>query len=265
MYSHRPVTQRAAQQLITDPQLSDLALAELARCSFTTIARVRARLEQAGVIEVVPVRNRIARPRPQQPSATRDAIAALGPDATPRAVAELAGVSLQAAHKALAKLSLARQHDLAAATDAITVRATADCERCHAPFTFTPRPNRPARRWCGPDCRRPVRDPSAHHPPPIPDLPPFDFSKGECTRVPPSQAGWWTSDNVFLREAAAEICQVCPLLVDCAEWSLSLPARDTAIYGGLGAADRRMIRAGQLPPLPRRDRPAEKPLPRNLR
>jgi hypothetical protein len=262
MYSERPATRRAAQQLITDPRKSDLALAEIARTSSTTIASVRARLEAVGVIERVKPADRTPRPRPQR----QDSPAALAIAAgarTPRQVADAAGISLQAAWRALRKLN-PPLHDAAAAADALSVSASACCERCHAPFTFTPRPNRPPRRWCGPDCRRPVRDPSAHHPPPITELPPFDFSKGLCTHVPPSQATWWTSDNVFLREAARELCLACPLLVPCAEWSMHLPRRDTAIYGGMGAPERRALRSGHLPP--RAIRPATgKPSPRNLR
>jgi len=238
MYSHRPVTQRAARHLIEDPARSDALIASEARCSTTTIGSIRARLERAGVIEHVPVSSRVRTPYPQQPSATRAAIAQLGLAASAGEVAALAGVSLQAAWSMLRTFSPASLADCAASADALSVRAAATCERCHVPFTFVPRGNRPARRWCSADCRRPVRDPFAHHPPPIIELPPFDFGKGLCTHVPASQATWWTSSETVLREAARSICEVCPLLAGCADWSLSLPASDTAVYGGMSSYER---------------------------
>lgn len=238
MYSHRPVTQRAARHLIEDPARSDALIAEAAHCSTTTIGSIRARLERAGVIEHVPVASRARVPYPQQPSAARDAILVLGTDAPAGEVARLAGVSLQAAWAMLRKLGPVPLADCAASADAIAVQAQALCERCHAPFTFVPRGNRPPRRWCSPDCRRPVRDPYAHHPPPIIELPPFDFAKGLCTHVPASQASWWTSSETALREAARSICEVCPLLAGCADWSLSLPVTDTAIYGAMSSTER---------------------------
>lgn len=236
--SHRPVVGRAVTELVTDPARSDELIAALAGCSHSTVARARAKLEQIGLVEHVPVASRARVPYPQQPSAAREAILQLGPDATAAEVAALAGVSLQAAHKALRKLGPARLADCAAASDALRTTASAVCERCGAPFSFTPRGNRPPRRWCSADCRRPVRDPFAHHPPPIIELPPFDFSKGLCTSVPASQATWWTSSETALREAARSICEVCPLLTGCAEWSLSLPVTDRAIYGAMSSIER---------------------------
>ena len=247
-WTARPVIGRAVHELVDDPARSDELIATLARCSAPTVARARAKLVSIGLVQHVPVADRTPQPRPGQPSATRDAIAILGPDAPAREVARLAGVSIQAAHKMLRSHSAASLPDIAAASDQLAVRASAECERCGAPFTFRPRPNRPARRWCSADCRRPVREPQAHRPPPIIELPdPPDFSKGTCTHVPQNQALWWTSDNPFMREAAAQLCLGCPLLVDCAEWSMHLPARDGGVYGGLTAADRRAIRAGDLP------------------
>ena len=117
MYSKRPATQRAARALIEDPRQSDLALAELAAVSFTTIASVRAKLELLSVIPRVDPASRIGKgPARASPSATRAAIAQLGPDATPRQVADAAGVSMQAAWKMLARVR-PRYADAAAATD----------------------------------------------------------------------------------------------------------------------------------------------------
>lgn len=83
MFSARPATSAAARALTCDPHLSDAALAERCGCSTTTIGLVRAKLVSIGAIPAIPVADRIARPRPQQPSATRDAIERLGPDANP--------------------------------------------------------------------------------------------------------------------------------------------------------------------------------------
>jgi hypothetical protein len=62
---------------------------------------IRRELEDAGAIPAVPVRDRAPRKRPVPPSRTRDVIARLGPQATPRQVADAAGVSVQMAWKAL--------------------------------------------------------------------------------------------------------------------------------------------------------------------
>lgn len=290
MYSQRPATQAAARVLITSPQLSDAALAELAATSPTTIASVRARLEQVGVIPRVPPSGRIARPRPQQPSAARDAIERLGPDATPRAIADAAGVSMQAAWKAWRKLNppltdaaaatdaltvvkMPRMlDDTAAAADAISVQATITCD-CGTQFhVSTADAAARQRRFCSDACRdadsaarghKPrhrLADPS--HPfPQIQSLPrPPDWSRGICAHVPPSQQRWWTSTDPILREAAASLCLGCPILLPCAEFSLALPVTDNAIYAGMSQAERLRRKREE-----RRLAAIDKPSPRNLR
>jgi len=214
-----------------------------------------------GLIAPVPVADRERRPD-TQPAAARDAVAILGPHASSREVADYAAVTVHAAWKQL-RLANHRLGDVAAACDSIsvskmprmltdaaasadqlTVTASAVCERCAAPFTFTPRPSRPARRWCGPDCRRPVRQPAARHPPPIHELPdPPDFAKGTCTHVPASQASWWTSSEPALREAARFLCESCPILFPCASWAISaLPAADTSVYGAMTGIERQRLK-----------------------
>ncbi len=44
------------------------------------------------------------------------------------------------------------------------------------------------------------------------------------------------------RKAAIAVCQVCPLRLACAEWSLSLPTTDHAVYGGMWSSERLRIR-----------------------
>ena len=228
--SPRPQLTRAASAIIDDPSRSDAIIAAQAAVSRTIVFRARAQLEAMGLIPHVPATDRERRPD-TQPAPARDAVAILGPDASIREVAAAASVSLHAAWRQIRRAN-PRLPDAAAAADQIAVTASAVCERCGTPFTFIPRPNRPARRWCGPDCRRPVRSPSARHPPPVLSLPPPpDFGKGLCTHVPASQARWWTSDDPALREAARSICEVCPLLIQCATWSLALPVTDSAVWG----------------------------------
>lgn len=257
-WTKRPAVGAAVHELVSDPARSDELIASEAHCSRSTVASARARLESIGLVQHVPPASRARVPYPQQPSAARAAVLTLGPDASPRDVARLAGVSLQAAWAMLRKLGPASLRDCAAASDSLSVRAAAACERCGAPFTFTPRGNRPPRRWCGPDCRRPIRQPGTRHPPKIPDFPPApDFAKGECTRVPAAQAAWWTSSRPELRTAAAEICQVCPILLPCASWAVTaLPVSDTAVYGGMSATERQRLK---------RLAAEGRPSPRNLR
>ena len=268
---------RAVHELVDDPARSDLLIAAIAGCSSTTVARARAKLESTGLVQVIPPADRLAQPRSLQPCPTATAIAILGPDATPRAIADAAQVSMQAAWKALAKVR-PRIADCAAATDALAVskevspadaaaatdqlsvqitrdtRALADaaasaeqirvrveavCERCGGQFSFIPRRDKPARVHCGQGCKRAGSGAAASYPPAIPAFPAApDFSKGLCTHVPASQRTWWTSNETALREAARSICEVCPILFQCAEYSLSLPVHDTAIYGAMSTHQR---------------------------
>src|SRR5258708_22363116 len=95
----RPVLARAEAALLEDPSRSDGLIALSASCAAPTISRARRDLEQRGLIEAVPVRDRAGLPHPPQPSRTRAAIEAGA--CTPREVADAAGVSMQAAWKAL--------------------------------------------------------------------------------------------------------------------------------------------------------------------
>jgi hypothetical protein len=263
-WTQRPATRAAARVLITDAARSDQMLAIEAGVSTSTIALIRGRLEALGAIERIPAAQRTQRPRPRNPqSPTARAIADLGPSATPRAVAALASVSVQAASKALARLRprladaaaasdsiqvtrMPRQlADPAAASDRLTVLALVTCD-CGVIFT-APSRARPPRRFCSRSCadayeaarsRAPrVRAPDpAHHPPPIPDYPPPpDWSRATCTT---SGFRYWTSDDREERAYASVLCQRCPVLDACARWSLCLPVVDTAVYAGMSQAER---------------------------
>ena len=160
----RPQLTRAARILIDDATRSDAIIAAEAGVSRAMVWRARAMCEQMGLIPVVAVADRERRPD-TQPSPARDAVALLGPGASIREVAATGGVSLHAAWKQLRRanprlgdvaaaaetlsvVKMPRQlPDAAAAADAIAVSAQARCERCGTGFSFTPRPNRPARRW----------------------------------------------------------------------------------------------------------------------
>src|SRR5260221_7378777 len=117
----RPVLARASAALLADPSRSDGLIAQAASCAAPTISRARRDLEQRGLIEAVPVRDRMARLHPPQLSKTRDAIEAGA--CTPREVADAAGVSMQAAWKAL-RGTRRKLADAAAAADSISVRKT---------------------------------------------------------------------------------------------------------------------------------------------
>jgi len=264
MFSRRPATSAAARVLIEDPQRSDAALAELAQVGSTTITSVRARLEQVGVIPHIPVADRVARPRPRQDSRTAAAIAA--GCTTPRQIADAANVSMQAAWRAWRKLNPVQQdvaaatdsisvakmprmyEDTAAATDSITVSATATCGQCGQPFSVSTRNSR--RRYCTPRCADAAAAAQGHAPKPrladpdhpFPQIqslpPPPDWSRGTCAHVPASQQTWWTSSDPVLREAAAHLCSTCPILAECAQFSLALPVTDPAVYAGMSQAER---------------------------
>ena len=92
---------RARYELTRDPARSDEVIAPAARCTPQTVHAIRRELEDAGDIPRVPVSDRAPRKRPVPPSRTRDAIARLGPDATPRQVADLAVVTIQMAWREL--------------------------------------------------------------------------------------------------------------------------------------------------------------------
>ena len=252
-WTPKPARERAAQALREDPARSDQLIARLTGTSASTVSATRAILEQRWLIGRVPVSQRERRPYPAQPSPVRDAIAQLPPDADYRQVAQAARVSPQAAHRMLK--TAPRMGDVAAAADSLSVLKVIPlpCAHCRRPFT----PDSPSRVYCRPACqqaaaarrehqaqldrghdRAPAADPQ-HPPPAIPQLPPApDFSKGLCTTTPPAQRAWWTSEIRDEREAAARMCQGCPVRPDCTQWSLALPLSDPAIYGGMSQRER---------------------------
>ncbi len=79
-------------------------------------------------------------------------------------------------------------------------------------------------RYAGP------RDDRYGRMPPMPDL-----REGRCASHP--HPDWWTGSR-DQRLAARLVCMRCPLLAACAEWSLSLPCSDIAVWGGMSVAER---------------------------
>jgi len=113
---------RARAALLADPARSDEVIAIAANCTPPTVLLARRDLEAVGMIDHIPVRDRSRRPHPAPPSLTRDAIAKLGPFATPRQVADLAGVSIQAAWRMIGIIRTAPQPaDSAAAVDRMII------------------------------------------------------------------------------------------------------------------------------------------------
>jgi hypothetical protein len=75
------------------------------------------------------------------------------------------------------------------------------------------------------------------------------LAEGLC--VGHAQRDYWTSDDWHERQVAISVCQSCHVIDACREWSLALPAKDTAIYAGLtslGRARLRRQRAGLSEP-----------------
>ena len=246
--------QRAAEALTRDPAQSNRLIAIQARCDARTVRRIRTELEQAEVIPLTPDRT-TRMPLPRRPGRARIAAARLGSSATPVTVASLAGVSRQAAWKAL-KNQLTGLAELAAATDALAVQATVPCGNCGTLITFDPAVT--ARKACSAACGialgRELRkqqqasgESPNRWPPPVPELPkPPDFSQGWCTKVHPSRRGYWTSSDPGEREAAAHMCAGCPVRDPCADWSLALPASDPSVYAGLSHSERMKRRRAWL-------------------
>jgi hypothetical protein len=81
--------------------------------------------------------------------------------------------------------------------------------------------------------------------PVIPALPPMPgaMADGLCARHP--QPDLWSSSVHADRATAIKVCQRCPALAACREWSLNLPARDIGVvWGGMTGQERaRMKRA----------------------
>lgn len=262
----RRARDRAVRVLSANPWRSDVMLARAARVSVTTITKTRHQLEATGQIPHVPASRRERLHVRAKPSAARRAIV-LGARSS-REVADAAQVSMSWAWKA-------RRTQAARPRMPPPPLPPQPCEHCGNMFVPTRRQHlsRP-QRYCSKTCasaahtarKRARRPPPEPRPPKVIELPnPPSWEKGTCTRVPPSQQGWWTSDDPFMREAAAFICETCPVIESCLEWSLALPSRDNTIYAGLGGADRRAIRAGRWPREARRLVPPDKPSPRNLR
>jgi hypothetical protein len=129
----------------------------------------------------------------------------------------------------------------------VTVQAEAVCAQCGGPFTRDPG----QRRYCGQACalaagrdRQAERQaqrirPATERWPSPPELPPPpDFSQGWCTRVKPGMRSIWTSSVPAERRAAQYMCSSCPVREPCTAWSLSLPASDPSVYGGLSHHER---------------------------
>jgi hypothetical protein len=267
IYSKRPATSAAARALIENPAHSDAQLAITAGCSTSTISLIRARLTSIGVIEAIPPTARTQRPRPRRPDSPT-ALAIAAGCSTPADVARLAGVSLQAAHKALRR-TRPKLADGAAALDRLTVLKHAPlCEFCHQPYAPDPFHGGLPRRYCTPECRADAKKArqraasAARHasprtpprqPPRVLSLPPApDWSRGLCTTVPSRMRAWWTSADRSEREAAQRMCQGCPVLEDCARWSTAaLPASDSSIWAGMSAAERARQRREYLRALAR--------------
>ncbi len=234
---------RAVRVLCANPYRSDALLGQAARVTRRYIAMVRAELESAGQIERVPPAARTER-RPRRPQPGRARTAILRGARTPAEVAAAAGITRQAAWQAL-RTERARPPLPKPPLPPVA------CEQCGNQFTptrrqHTSKPQRFCSKICGNAAhtarKRADRPPPEPRPPKITELPPFDFRKGACTHVPAAQARWWTSDNAAFREAAAYLCQTCPILHLCLDWSLNLPRDDNTVYAGLGAQDRRELR-----------------------
>ena len=135
----RPVARlRAERELIADPARSNAIIAVAARTASQYVGRARQQLERAGVIETIPVTDRLARPRIWAPRAPRKAVEAGA--ATVAEIRQLApGVSYGAAWRALDRARRRLQldpvpvrsdprdlqpADAAAAADSLRVRRT---------------------------------------------------------------------------------------------------------------------------------------------
>jgi hypothetical protein len=251
----RRTLDRARAELLRDAARSDELIGAAAGCSHGTIAAARRQLEAAGLIEAVPVSARTRRPYPMQISATFVAIE-LGAR-TAAEVAAAAGCSPQAAWKAL-KWQRHWPDDAAAARDRLDVRRSIPCEQCGAQFVPSARKGGRGHRFCSARCaddsynQRKRIGPRAEpltNLGPLPagfvkSIPAIVIGAGLCVTgdLPP----YWTSDSPKDRDLAKAYCRVCPAKIACAEWALRvLPRWDDAIYAGLGAAERRRLRAGR--------------------
>jgi biotin operon repressor len=245
---------RARAELLRDAARSNQLIAAAIGCSRDTVAAARRQLEAAGLIEPVPVSGRARRPYPMQLGSTFVAIE-LGARTTAE-VAAAAGCSPQAAWKAL-KFRRRWPDDAAAARDRLDVRRSIPCEQCGAQFVPTARKGGKVPKFCSRRCaadswnERKRVGPRAE---PLPNL--GQFPVGFAASIPAVVLGaglcvtgdvpghYWTSDSPKDRDLARAYCRVCPAKIACSEWALKvLPKWDNAIYAGLGAAERRRLRA----------------------
>jgi Transcription factor WhiB len=67
-----------------------------------------------------------------------------------------------------------------------------------------------------------------------------ELAGGLCVRHP--EPDLWTSRALADRTRAIRVCQRCPVQAPCRIWALSLPVSDTAVWGGMSAAQRLAIR-----------------------
>ena len=225
----RRAAERAVIALLADPARSDAAIAADARTSATTVARVRATMPGYDV-------PRVPRPRPRR--GWRTTLAIIAGATSPRQVADMAGISYQAAWKALNPYRPATI-DAAGAADLLTVTVRAPLADLGAAdgllHTATGRRREPR----------------------IPDLPPApDFARGLCTTSPPAQRMWWTSADRTDREAAQRMCATCPVRTPCEAWALAAGERvlGSAIYAGMSGNQRRIRRRELLAAIARQVR-----------
>jgi transcription factor WhiB len=69
---------------------------------------------------------------------------------------------------------------------------------------------------------------------------PQALARGSCAGHP--HPDWWTSASPAERAQAAMVCAGCPVAGPCGEYSLSLPAADTAVWAGLSRSQRLALR-----------------------
>jgi transcription factor WhiB len=250
--------QRAEGELRADPARSNYVIARRARCTPQRVGIWRRELEAAGVIEAVPVASRTAKPRPQRipsgrrgprPCRTREAIAALGTSATPRQVADLAQVSIQAAWKMLRTIQrVTSAADLAASSETFSVVKTisATCPQCRSEFTLGLGGQQ---MYCTPACRHDAKKARARPkpkpaPPPVLVTPRLGMVRA-CSPIALTGVEFptgWPGES----PASIRICTTwCPALKKCRSWALSLPEQPPGVLGGLTQAEREAHAAGR--------------------
>lgn len=238
---------RARAELLDDPARGNLEVSRAARCAPETVRAARRELEAEGAVPVHACGDPKPPPR-AEPGRTRQAVARLGLDATPRQVAGAAGVSVQMAWRALGD---ERAAAAARAAEAERLAALPRCARCGGPYEPGSHANR-RQRFCTRACQLADRAdrgraarPGTAGQPYIPALPPqpVALARGRCVTCPPHLRHLWTSDSRAEREAAQRMCQACPALDGCRQWALALPGYyDSAVYGGMTGTERQAAR-----------------------